>query len=219
MNERLTWPATEIKVRKKTKVPYLKLDNNIQQNIRRIQKSFVGPKMPKSHKRANNGKESDNEKPRDRGHKDLKTKSKSSRHRRDEKEEKEDEKAKDPKESTPKNIGDIKSHELEKSIAGAQRTINKRKGKGSLEETEVQKHRDAINATVSKTTGSSKSSDRQKTSQKPAPSIREPLPRNADPTPRKPDPTPRKPGWFHIKRKNKSGSNSDSGSSGEVKTK
>ena len=215
MNERPTWPATEIKVRKETKVPYLKLDNNIQQNIRRIQKSFVGPKMPKSHKRANNG----NEKPRDRGHKDLKTKSKSSRHRRDEKEEKEDEKAKDPKKSTPKNIGDIKSHELEKSIAGAQRTIDKRKGKGSLEETEVQKHRDAINATVSKTTGSSKSSDRQKTSQKPAPSIREPLPRNADPTPRKPDPTPRKPGWFHIKRKNKSGSNSDSGSSGEVKTK
>ena len=219
MYEHPNWSATEIKVRKVTKVPYLILDNIIQQNIRRTQKSLVGPKMPKSHKRANNGKESDNEKPRDRGHKDLKTKSKSSRHRRDEKEEKEDEKAKDPKESTPKNIGDIKSHELEKSIAGAQRTIDKRKGKGSLEETEVQKHRDAINATVSKTTGSSKSSDRQKTSQKPAPSIREPLPRNADPTPRKPDPTPRKPGWFHIKRKNKSGSNSDSGSSGEVKTK
>ena len=212
MNERPTWPATEIKVRKETKVPYLKLDNNIQQNIRRIQKSFVGPKMPKSHKRANNGEESDDEKPRDRGHKDLKTKSKSSRHRRDEKEEKEDEKAKDPKESTPKNIGDIKSHEVEKSIAGAQRTIDKRKGKGSLEETEVQKHRDAINATVSKTTGSSKSSDRQKTSQKPATRNQEPVPRNADPT-------PRKPGWFHIKRKNRSGSNSESDSSGPRKSK
>ena len=162
MNELPTWPATEIKVRKETKVPYLKLDNNIQQNIRRIQKSFVGPKMPKSHKRPNNGDKSDNEKPRERGHKDLKTKSKSSRRRRDEKEKKEDEKAKDPKKLIPKNIGDIKSHDLEKSIAEALRTIDKCKGKGSQEKTEVQKHRDAINATVSKTTGSSKSSNKQK---------------------------------------------------------
>ena len=162
MNERPTWPATEIKVRKETKVPYLKLENNIQQNIRRIQKSFVGPKMPKSHKRPNNGNKSDDEKPRDRGHKGLKTKSKSPRHRRDEKEKKEDEKAKDPKKLIPKNIGDIKSHDLEKSIAEALRTIDKCKGKGSQEKTEVQKHRDAINATVSKTTGSSKSSNKQK---------------------------------------------------------
>ena len=162
MNERPTWPATEIKVRKETKAPYLKLENNIQQNIRRIQKSFVGPKMPKSHKRPNNGNKSDDEKPRDRGHKGLKTKSKSPRHRRDEKEKKEDEKAKDPKKLIPKNIGDIKSHDLEKSIAEALRTIDKCKGKGSQEKTEVQKHRDAINATVSKTTGSSKSSNKQK---------------------------------------------------------
>ena len=181
--------------------------------------------MVRTHKRPNNDEESDEEKPKERGHKDLKTRAKKSRSKKDEKDENEDKRSRENRHKDlktkmkPKNIGDINSYDLEKSIAGAQRTINKRKGKGSLEETEVQKHRDAINATVSKTTGSSKSSDRQKTSQKPAPSIREPVPRNADPTPRKPDPTPRKPGWFHIKRKNKSGFNSDSGSSGEVKTK
>ena len=118
-NIRPTWPATEIKVRKETKVPYLKLDKYIEQNIRQIQKSFVGTKMPKGQQRPNNGDESDDERPKDRGHKDLWTKSKSSRHRRDEREKKEDKKAKDPKKSTPKNIGDINSHDLEKSIAGA----------------------------------------------------------------------------------------------------
>ena len=154
MYEHPNWSATEIKVRKVTKVPYLILDNIIQQNIRRTQKSLVGPKMPKSHKRANNGEESDDDKPRDRAYKDLRTKSKgkSSRHRRDEEEKKEDEKVKDPKKSTPKNIGDITPRDLEKSIARAQHTVDKLKRLShSLEETEVQKHRDAINATVDKT--------------------------------------------------------------------
>ena len=60
---------------------------------------------------------------------------------------------KDPKtKMKPKNIGDINSHDLEKSIAGVLLTIDKCKGKGSLEEKEVQKHHDAIIATVNKTT-------------------------------------------------------------------
>ena len=64
----------------------------------------------------------------------------------DEKEKNGDEKSrenrhKDPKtKMKPKNIGHINSHDLEKSIAGVLLTIDKCKGKGSLEETEVQKH-------------------------------------------------------------------------------
>ena len=54
MNERPTWPAPEIKVRKETNVPYLKFGKNTQQKIRRIRKLFVGSKMARNQKRQNN---------------------------------------------------------------------------------------------------------------------------------------------------------------------
>ena len=110
----------------------------------------------------------------------------------------------------PKNIGDINSHDLEKSIAGVLLTIDKRKGKGSLEEKEVQKHHDAIIATVNKTTDPRKSTDKQKTSQKPAPRKPEPAPRipvpsvpeNGTPTTQaKVDGNPEKKSLQHLKKK------------------
>ena len=114
--------------------------------------------MARTHKRPNNDDESDEEKPKERGHKDLKTRSKNSRPQKDEKDKNEDEKSRENRHKDlktkmkPKNIGDINSHDLEKSIAGVLLTIDKCKGKGSLEEKEVQKHHDAIIATVNKTT-------------------------------------------------------------------
>ena len=128
--------------------------------------------MARTHKRPNNDDESDEEKPKERGHKDLKTRSKNSRPQKDEKDKNEDEKSRENRHKDlktkmkPKNIGDINSYDLEKSIAGVLLTIDKRKGKGSLEEKEVQKHRDAIIATVNKTTDPRKSPDKQKLSQK-----------------------------------------------------
>ena len=57
--------------------------------------------MP-SHKRPNNDDESDDERPRNRGHKDLKTKSKSSQRGRDKRERREDKKVEEPKKPIPK---------------------------------------------------------------------------------------------------------------------
>ena len=131
----------------------------------------------------------------------------------------------------PKNIGHINSHDLEKSIAGVLLTIDKRKGKGSLEEKEVQKHHDAIIATVNKTTDPRKSTDKQKTSQKPAPRKPEPAPRkqvpavpeNGTPTTQaKADVSPEQNArkiCSTSKRKNRNGSNSESDSSGPIKSK
>ena len=99
--------------------------------------------MGKIHKRPNNDDESEGEKPKERGHKDLKTRAKKSWPKKDEiKDEKHKEKYhKDlkprAKKTQPKNIGDINTYDLEKSIAGALLTIDKRKGKGSLEDREV----------------------------------------------------------------------------------
>ena len=124
--------------------------------------------MVRTHKRPKNDDESDKEKPKERGHKDLKTRAKKSRPKKDKKDENEDEKSKEKHHKElktkmkPENIGDINSYDLEKSIAGALLTINKCKGKGSLEEKEVQKHHDAIIATVNKTTGSRKSPDKNR---------------------------------------------------------
>ena len=187
--------------------------------------------MAKTHKRLNNDDKSDKEKPRNRGHKDLKTRSKNSWPKRNEDENKEKAKENrhtDPKKSNPKNIGDIKTQDLGKSIAGVFRTIDKRKGKGSLEEKEVIKHRDAIIATVNKTTGPRKNTDKQKKLQKSAPRNQEPAPRNTEPAPRNTDPTPRKPvpgipdNWtltIQSKRKNRKSSNSESDSSDPIKSK
>ena len=234
MNERPTWPAPEIKVRKETNVPYLKFGKNTQQKIRRIRKLFVGSKMARNQKRQNNDDESDEEKPKERGHKDLKTRSKNSRPKKDKKDKNGDEKSretrhKDPKtKMKPKNIGHINSHDLEKSIAGVLLTIDKRKGKGSLEEKEVQKHHDAIITTVNKTTDLRKSTDKQKTSQKPAPRKPEPAPRipvpsvpeNGTPTTQaKVDGNPEQKACSTSKRKNRNGSNSESDSSDPIKSK
>ena len=95
MNERPTWPAPEIKVRKETNVPYLKFGKNTQQKIRRIRKLFVGSKMARNQKRQNNDDESDEEKPKERGHKDLKTRAKKSRSKKDEKDENEDKRSRE----------------------------------------------------------------------------------------------------------------------------
>ena len=95
MNERPTWPASEIKVRKETDVPYLKFGKNTQHKISTIRKSFVGSKMVRTHKRPNNDDESDEEKPKERGHKDLKTRAKKSRSKKDEKDENEDKRSRE----------------------------------------------------------------------------------------------------------------------------
>ena len=84
----------------------------------------------------------------------------------------------------------------------------------------MQKHRDAINATVSKTTGSSKRSDKQKSAQKPGPSNRESAPRNTEPTRKRPVPgIPNNWTLIQSKRKNRNGSNLGSDSSDQIKSK
>ena len=83
----------------------------------------------------------------ERGHKDLKKWAKKSKPQKGE--------------SQPNNEG-IKPFDLKKSIAGALKTIDKRKSTGSLEDREVQKHLEAITATVSKSTGPRRRPRKQK---------------------------------------------------------
>ena len=144
-NDRPIWPLPDKKVRKVTNVPYLYSRKSIEQKRNLTHRVFTGTTMGKTNKKPKDD-DTDDEKPRERGHKDLKKWAKKSKPQKGE--------------SQPNKEG-IKPFDLKKSIAGALKTIDKRKSTGSLEDREVQKHLEAITATVSKSTGPTRRSPRK----------------------------------------------------------
>ena len=153
-DERPSWLLSKDKVRKLTNVLYLKTKNTVR-HIRSLKrKVLTGTSMGKVSKKPGDGDEKSNEnegeKPQEKGHKDLRKRVKKSK----------------PK-SAKQDV--VNPYNLKEQIAGVIKTIDKRSSSKTLEDEEVRKHMEAIQASVNKSSGPRRSPRKQKKSQIAAP--------------------------------------------------